>query len=342
MSDYRGFGATIPSDIERADRLLGPLTARQLAILVPVAVALWAVYAATRDVLPPLVFAVLALPVIGTAAAVALAGRDGLSLDRLLLAAARQARQPRRLVIAPEGVAPPPSQAGVSRSVQQPAPLRLPVNAIRKDGAIDLGSHGVAALVACSTVSFALRTIEEQAALVAAFGQWLNSVTGPTQILIRAQRVNLAPAIGVLRDQAGALPHPALERAALDHAGFLAELAASRDLLIRQVLVVVREPHAAPSTNVPITRAAGSRATRNTRRHGDISRKVDGAALRALRRGEHTARALAGTGISAHLLDGAQAAAVLVAATDPTAPPMEAGLASPGEVITGPREVTGR
>jgi hypothetical protein len=330
LSDYRGFGATIPSDIERPDPLLGPLTARQLAILVPVAVALWAVYAATRDVLPPLAFAVLAVPVMGAASAVALAGRDGLSLDRLLLAALRQARQPRRLVIAPEGVTAEHTANPASGRRPAPAPLRLPVQAIRQDGTIDLGSQGVAVLVACSTVSFALRTLEEQAALVAAFGQWLNSVTGPTQILIRAQRVNLAPAIGVLRDQAAALPHQALERAALDHAGFLAELAASRDLLIRQVLVVVREPHAVPSGNGSITGTAG--ATGAWGRGGD----VEGAAHRALRRGEHTARALAGAGIGAQVLDDAQAAAVLVAATDPTAPPMETGLATPGEVITGP------
>jgi hypothetical protein len=42
------------------------------------------------------------------ALALAVGRRDGLSLDRLLAAALHQARSPRRLVPAPEGVAPPP------------------------------------------------------------------------------------------------------------------------------------------------------------------------------------------------------------------------------------------
>jgi hypothetical protein len=39
----------IPADVERPDKLLAGLTARQLAILAVTAVALWAGYAATRQ-----------------------------------------------------------------------------------------------------------------------------------------------------------------------------------------------------------------------------------------------------------------------------------------------------
>jgi hypothetical protein len=328
MGEYRAYGATIPSDVERPDRLLGPFTARQLGLLVPVAAVLWVAFHVTRGLVPLVVFVVLALPVAGAASAVVLAGRDGVSLDRLLVYAARQARQPRRLVNAPEGVAPAATVSASAATRQSPpAPLWLPVHQIRPDGAVDLGPDGVAVLVACSTVSFALRTLDEQAALVGAFGQWLNSLSGPTQILIRAQRINLTPTISGLRGRAGGLPHPALERAALDHASFLAELAASRDLLARQALVVVCESHTAP-TGVPVT---GLRLKAGARRRRD----VEGAAQRALRRAEHTARALTGAGITAQVLDTAHAAAVLAAATDPTAPPMENGTAEPGAVITG-------
>ena len=47
----------IPADVERPDKLLAGLTARQLAILGVAAVVLWAGYAATRHVVPAVAFA---------------------------------------------------------------------------------------------------------------------------------------------------------------------------------------------------------------------------------------------------------------------------------------------
>jgi hypothetical protein len=114
----------------------------------------------------------------------------------------------------------------------------LPARSIRSDGVIDLGAGGVTALVGCSTVSFALRTSEEQRALVAAYGRSLNSLTHPVQLLVTAERINLRPAIEQLRHDAPALPDPALERAALEHANYLAKLDDSRDLLRRRVLLL--------------------------------------------------------------------------------------------------------
>ena len=110
---------------------------------------------------------------------------------------------------------------------------------IAPDGVIGLGSAGAAAVAAVSTVNFALRSPAEQDALAAAYGRWLNSLTGPVQVLVRAGRADLSAAVAALRDTAPALPHPALEQAALEHAGFLEDLAADRDVLTRQALLVV-------------------------------------------------------------------------------------------------------
>lgn len=310
------YAITIHADVERPDRVLANLTVRQLAVIAPAGLLIWAVYLATSTVVPLPVFVALAIPFAGAAAALALVERDGLSLDQLAADAVRQASAGRRLVVAPGGVPAVPAWAGDPRHLPPlPAPLRLPARAIRADGAITLGPDGVAVIIACSTVSFALRTPDEQAGLVGAFGAWLNSLSGPAQILVHAQPINLAPAIGLLGERAGALPHPALEAAALEHADFLAELAATRELLSRQVLVVLREPYGSPDP-------------------GDRRRDADGAAQRVLRRAEQTVRALATAGVNAQLLDGTQTAAVLAAAADPTAPPMDAGMAAPDEPVT--------
>ena len=292
----------IPADVDREDRLLADLTARQTAILATAAVALWLAFTATRHLLPPAVFAGAAAPVAIAAVMLALGRRDGLSLDRWLAAGLRQARAPRRLVCAPEGIPAPPPWTAAGAAAQAsplPAPLHLPATAISAGGVISLGGDGAVAVAAASTVNFALRTPAEQQALAAAFGRWLNSLQCPAQILIRAHRIDLSAMVTSLQAAAPALPHPALERAALGHAAFLDGLAEDRDLLARQVLIAVREPTA------------------------------EGAA----RRITDAARALAAAGVAVTPLDGPQATAVLAACCSPGHPPPPAGTAA-GQVIT--------
>jgi hypothetical protein len=105
-----------------------------------------------------------------------------------------------------------------------------------------------------------------------------------------------------------ALPHPALEQAALEHASFLDGLAAERDVLTRQALLIVREP--GHGTGRPGGTAAG----------------------RALQRAGEAARLLAGAGLQVQVLDGGRVTALLA---DPAAPPQPAGrTALPGRPVT--------
>ena len=80
--------------------------------------------------------------------------------------------------------------------------------------------------------------------------------------------MDLSGLVAELEDAAGALPHPALEHAARDHAAFLADLSAHQQLLGRQVLLVAREPAAGDAE------AAGLRLSR---RHGEAGAALAGA-----------------------------------------------------------------
>ncbi|MER6901416.1 PrgI family protein, partial [Amycolatopsis sp. NPDC000740] len=88
----------IPSDVDREDRVLANLTARQLAILAVTGIVLYGAWTLTRGVVPLPVFLIVAIPIGVAAAVLALGQRDGMSLDRLVLAALRQRLQPRRRV----------------------------------------------------------------------------------------------------------------------------------------------------------------------------------------------------------------------------------------------------
>jgi hypothetical protein len=293
----------IPADVEREDRLLANLTARQLAILGVAGLVLWAAYDATRHLVPVVVFAGVAAPLAAVAVVLALGQMGGMSADRLVVAAWRQHRSPRRMVPAPEGVPDAREILGVAVG-PLPSPLCLPLVGIGEDGVIDLGPDGLAVVCRASAVTFSLRTPVEQEALVAGFGRYLNSLAEPAQLLIRAEPIDLTPAIAQLERIAPGLPHPGLEEAAREHARFLSELAANRDLLRREVLLILRQP-------------AG-----------------DGERGRLRRRAEEATAALAAAGVTLVLLVGEEAGSCLSRALDPAAPLRQGGLGTGAHVVT--------
>lgn len=300
-----GRQARIPADIEREDRIVAGLTARQVLKLTLAAVLAYAGWALVRPWVPTVAYLAPVAPVAVVAVVVVLARRDGVALDELLVAALRQRLQPRRRV-AHVATAPVPGWVPAPHTREhRVGELDLPARGVQEAGVVDLGADGVAMIAATSTVNFALRTPAEQDALVAALGRWLHSLSQPAQILVRTVDLDLSEQIAQLRFRAPGLPHPALERAALDHAHHLEHLAARIDLLRRQVLIILREPEGTPATRL-------------------LQRLTEAAELLG-----------SAAGITVTPLDAAQATAVLTAACSPGAlitPP--AALAAADDVIT--------
>jgi hypothetical protein len=294
----------IPADLDRPDHILVGLTARQLAILAAGGLAAWTL----AGLLAPLVgrpaATAVAAPVALAAIGLAMGWRDGLPLDRLAVAGLRWWRQPRRLVVAPDGIGPTPAWVGPAGPPV--APLAGPIHGLDPAGVIDLGGQGWALVCQATPINLGLRTPAEQQALLASFARLVHALTGPMQVLVHSDRANLSPLIQPLRDQAAALPHPRLEQAALAHAGWLEALAGDREIRRRQLLVAFHQP---PSTTPPAT------------------------ALH--RRAEQAAGLLAAAGVTLTPLDGAAAAQALAAAANPERPPWPAGLAPAAAVICG-------
>ncbi|GAA3863672.1 hypothetical protein GCM10022243_32740 [Saccharothrix violaceirubra] len=349
----------IPADVDMHDRVLGPLTARQLAILAAAGAVLYLTWAATRAFMPIPVFLAFAVPVGAASAMLALGKRDGVPMDKLLVAAIRQRVAPRHRVAAPEGVRPAPAwltpdtdqaagrrKGGKSRTGQpeqvSPSALRLPAEAVTETGVVDLGTDGLAVIAVASTVNFALRTPNEQEALVASFGRYLHSLTAPVQVLVRTERLDLSTQIAELRERAGGLPHPALEAAAVEHADYLVQLGQQSDLLRRQVLLVLREPLgvAAPTDGLGGPGPMAVLSSMAGKRRKQAGEQVDAGTRRAaesrlVRRLGEAIELLSPAGIVVTPLDAGQATAVLASACNPDSLlPPSAGLAGADEVIT--------
>jgi hypothetical protein len=297
--------ARMPVDVDAPDKVLYGLTFRQLAILAVAAVIFYGGWQALRELLPVPVLLGAGIVGGGLVFGLAVGRRDGLPMDVWLTAAVRHSRAPRALSTTDTSAKTPDWVQAPASTVMLPAPLKLPADAVDERGEISLGGTK-AAMVAATSVNLALRTSDEQAALIDTFGRWLNSLSTPTQIVVSAQPVDLHSAARTLAAAADRMPHPALADAAADHARFLDDLAERRDPLRRQVLIVTRT-------------GTGERGEHAARRRAD-----------------DTVRSLSGLGVTTRALDGHAATAALAAAADPYRPPRPGGLAAPNTVITAP------
>jgi hypothetical protein len=285
----------LPADVEMEDRLAFGLTARQLVILAVTALVCYAIFAAAGSALPMPVAAALAAPVGLVGVALALGHRDGLTGDRLALAAARYVTHSPRRVVAPDGLPPAlpssPRQPGVSL-------LGVPVKVILRSGLVELTDGASAVLLAASGTSWELRSEEEQAALAEAYGRFLNSLVEDASIVVRSEPVDLSERASAIEQAADGLPHPALAHCAHTYAEFLAELG-SGGLRRRQILLVLS------------TRA----------------RERDAAQATLGRRANEAKGMLRSAGVELHALDGEQTATLLLGALEPPGPPTGSQLA---------------
>ena len=284
----------VNADLEIEDRILGPFTARQSAILATAAVTLWLIYAGLHKLVPPVVLLAAALIVGAALVAAITTKRDGLPLDRYLLAAIRHHRRGNRYITADVDE---PVPAGFDR-------LQLPAAGLDDAGVLDLGPDGAAVLIECGTVNLSLRSGDEVRAALAGFGQALNALGGAFQFTVTAHRIDLTSRAEHVEAGAVGLAHPALEQRARAYASLLRGLSAERDLIARRVLLTLREPG-------PAVHAAGG----------------------VLHRAQQAAALLTGCGIAARILSAAEASAALSSATDTSRPQPASAQAPPGRAV---------
>jgi hypothetical protein len=279
----------LTADVELEDKLAWGLTARQLVILAVTALLSYALFTAAGSVVPRPLAVAVTVPLALAGVLLALGRRDGLSGDRLALAAIRHLAQPARRVTTVQGL-----PARLQHAPVQPAVglLRAPIRSILKSGVIELGdgSHGL--LLRATGTSWQLRSEEEQHALAEAYGRWLNSLAEPAAIVVRSEGVELTGHASEIERASTGLAHPALRDCALAYARFLDGLA-GEGLRRRQIVLVLG------------TRTRGREAAQ--------------AALQ--RRASDAAGLLRQAGVELHPLSGEQAAALLFGALEPPGPP---------------------
>jgi hypothetical protein len=276
----------LPANVEMEDKPAFGLTARQLVILAATAFGAYVVFDIVHSVAPSVVAIGLSTPVVACGALLALGRRDGVPADRLAMFGLWHVLQPKRQVLAPEGIPPAATDSRFGN-------LQVPVRRVLRSGLIELDAGGFRMVLVASSTSFALRSDEEQASMVEAFGRFLNSLADAIQISVRSEPVDLAPRAAVIDQAARDMPHPALAAAARGHALFLRELGSGASLRRRQILLVLT----APGTD------------------------RDAAQAVLARRASEACDLLAAAGVTLQSLDGDQAATALARLVSPPGPP---------------------
>jgi len=108
------------------------------------------------------------------------------------------------------------------------------------EGVICLRGGEYRAVVQAQSVNFALKSEEEQEAVMAGYRSFLNSLSHPVQMLVRILPTNVEPYLAGFRTNVTAQANSdAIRRLALDHETFVRRLARERTLLERRFYLVV-------------------------------------------------------------------------------------------------------
>ncbi|GLY19764.1 PrgI family protein [Kineosporia rhizophila] len=346
--DEQPVRARIPADLDAPDRILAGLTVRQLLVLslagLPVLLA-WQ-HLGQRA---PWQFLLGLSVMVGALALSAVVGtRDGLSLDAWVLACLRYRIRRKYLNGREQWDADPAGADVFGPELEEVHPetvflLPDPVHQVDERGVIVLDDGRCVALVGSTTLATILSTNAEDAVLADGSAQWLNSLSGPVQILLQSRPTDLTGTALDLAARAGDLPHPELARAALDHAEFLLDINEYEQPLRRRVLIACAGNTFTPfSVRNPLERLRAlmpGRGDTHTARHaGPGTRATAAASSQALANASRTVEHLQALGARAKVLDAEEVLDVLDSVWDPfaTAPFDDENAPQPPAADPGP------
>lgn len=103
---------------------------------------------------------------------------------------------------------------------------------IMKDGTLRV-------VLLASSVNFALKSEEEQNAIISGYIQFLNSLDYPLQIVIQSRRLNIEKYIDKLKEQEKAQQNELLKMQIADYRQFVGELIELGDIMSKKFYVVV-------------------------------------------------------------------------------------------------------
>jgi type IV secretory pathway VirB4 component len=108
-----------------------------------------------------------------------------------------------------------------------------------RDGVVILKDGSLRSVLLVSSINFALKSVDEQNAIVQAYMQFLNSIDFPIQVIIQSRKMNIDAYLRQLSDSEKTLPNELLKRQIRDYSDFIKQLVQLGDIMQKRFFIVV-------------------------------------------------------------------------------------------------------
>ena len=114
----------------------------------------------------------------------------------------------------------------------------LPISEI-KEGVVILKDGTLRAVLMVSSINFALKSEDEQNALISSYVGFLNSIDFPLQIVVQSRKLQIQPYIDQLRAQEKAQTNELLSIQTADYRAFIKELVEIGEIMTKKFYVII-------------------------------------------------------------------------------------------------------
>ncbi len=108
-----------------------------------------------------------------------------------------------------------------------------------KEGVIVLKNKNLRGVLMVSSINFALKTEEEQKAIIYQFQSFLNSLDFSCQILVQSRKINILPYVEGIKELAQRQHNELLKQQMIEYSKFISRLVEEGDVMSKKFFVIV-------------------------------------------------------------------------------------------------------
>lgn len=108
-----------------------------------------------------------------------------------------------------------------------------------RDGVVVMKDGNLRAILAVSSVNFALKSEDEQNAIIASYQNFLNSLDFPIQIIMQSRRMDINPYLDLMRERLSTVTNRLLQIQISEYTEFIQKLVETAHIMSKTFFVVV-------------------------------------------------------------------------------------------------------
>ncbi len=127
----------------------------------------------------------------------------------------------------------------------------MPVEEVR-NGVVILKNGGYRGIMMCSSLNFALKSEDEQRAIIGGFQNFLNTLDFPVQIVVHSRKTDIRPYLNLLQERMDRQGSELMRIQLREYIAFIRNFIEGADIMTKTFYVVV------PYTTVSLSQATGA------------------------------------------------------------------------------------